>query len=52
MLTGVKIENQPMLTEFEYYMTAVKTKLTCLFSCELSLDLFKDDYTNRVKRAL
>ena len=36
-----------MTTKFEYDMTAVKTKLTCIFFCEISLELFKDDYTNR-----
>ena len=30
-----------MTTELEYYMTAVKTKLTCLFSSELCLELRK-----------
>ena len=41
MLTGVKIENKPMTTELDYYMTAVKTRLTCLFCSELCLELCK-----------
>ena len=51
LLTEVKFENKPMMTELEYYMTAIKTKMTCSFSSELCLELFKDDYTNRVKPA-
>ena len=52
LITGFKFENKPMTTKLEYYMTAVKTKLTCLFSCEISLELFENDYTNRVKPAV